>query len=53
MRTAYVDATTLTTEEELQDAVAQYSVFGRVTRTAEESNGAGTAVTGSYSCHDR
>lgn len=27
----YVDATTLTTEEELQDAVAQYSVFGRVT----------------------
>ena len=28
---SYVDATTLTTEEELQDAVAQYSVFGRVT----------------------
>ena len=27
----YVDATTLTTEEELQDAVVQYSVFGRVT----------------------
>ena len=28
---SYVDATTLTTEEALQDAVAQYSVFGRVT----------------------
>lgn len=28
---SYVDATTLTTEDELQDAVAQYSVFGRVT----------------------
>ena len=28
---SYVDATTLTTEEELQDAVVQYSVFGRVT----------------------
>ena len=28
---SYVDATTLTTEEELQDAVAQYSVFGCVT----------------------
>ena len=28
---SYVDATTLTTEEELQDAVAQCSVFGRVT----------------------
>ena len=28
---SYVDAMTLTTEEELQDAVAQYSVFGRVT----------------------
>ena len=28
---SYVDATTLTTEEELQDAVAQYSVLGRVT----------------------
>ena len=28
---SYVDATSRTTDEELQDAVAQYSVFGRVT----------------------
>lgn len=27
----YVDATTLTSDEMLQDAVAEYSVFGRVT----------------------
>ncbi|HJB16260.1 MAG TPA: cation-translocating P-type ATPase [Candidatus Blautia excrementipullorum] len=27
----YIDATTLQTEEELQEAVAEYSVFGRVT----------------------
>lgn len=28
---SYVDATTLETDEQIQDAVAQYSVFGRVT----------------------
>lgn len=50
---SYVDATTLTTEEELQDAVAQYSVFGRVTPQqkkamvqALQSQGRTVAMTG-------
>ena len=50
---SYVDATTLTTEEELQDAVAQYSVFGRVTPQqkkamvqALQSQGHSVAMTG-------
>lgn len=33
----YVDATTLTSDEMLQDAVAEYSVFGRVTPQQKKS----------------
>lgn len=48
----YVDATTLTSDEMLQDAVAEYSVFGRVTPQQKKSDGSGTAVPGTYSSYD-
>lgn len=48
----YVDATTLTSDEMLQDAVAEYSVFGRVTPQQKKANGSGTAVPGTYSSYD-
>lgn len=50
---SYVDATTLETEEDLEEAVSKYSVFGRVTPAAEKRNGTGSSETGTYRCHDR
>ena len=49
----YIDATTIKTSEEMQRAVAECSVFGRVTPQQKETDGTGSSVTEAYSCDDR
>ncbi len=49
----YIDATTITSQEELERAVAECSVFGRVTPQQKKGYGAGIKGTGPYGCHDR
>lgn len=49
----YVDATTLETEEQLEEAVAKYSVFWTCNTAAEERNGTGSPETGPYRSDDR
>ena len=50
---SYVDATTLETEEDLEEAVSKYSVFRPSDTAAEKRNGTGSSETGTYRCHDR
>ena len=50
---SYVDATTLTTEEECTGCSGTVQRVRTCDTTAEESNGPGIAVSGAYSCDDR
>ena len=48
----YVDATTLSTSEEIAEALNKYSVFGRVTPQQKKGYGRCLKTTGSHCCND-
>lgn len=49
----YVDASTLTTDESIAQAVMKYQIFGRVTPDQKVKICGSTESTGKNSCHDR
>lgn len=47
-----IDATTIHTDEEMEDAILKYSVFGRVTPKAKAADGKASKAKWPYSSYD-